>query len=60
MHWRTANRNRRLNKTMQSVQVNAEVVDKLHRQYFDAVEALFRKHMPTFPGYKSLELVMVR
>ncbi|KAK9814027.1 hypothetical protein WJX73_009556 [Symbiochloris irregularis] len=41
-------------------QVNHDIVDKLHKQYFDQVEALFRKHMPTFPGYENLQLVMIR
>lgn len=35
-------------------------LDTLHKQYFDAVEALFRKHMPTFPGYEKLSLIMLR
>ena len=35
-------------------------LDALHKQYFDAVEALFHKHMPTFPGYEDLSLVMLR
>lgn len=41
-------------------QVNHEIVDKLHKQYFDEVEALFKKHMATFPGYENLHLVMIR
>lgn len=40
--------------------MNHEVVDKLHKQYFDAVEVLFKKHMATFPGYDKLDLVMIR
>ena len=41
-------------------QVNMEVVDDMHTRYFDAVEALMLKHMPTFPGYDKLKLVMIR
>ena len=42
------------------LQAFQEGLDAWHRQYYDAVEALFRKHMPTFPGYEDLELVMLR
>ena len=42
------------------LQADAAALDDIHKQYFDAVEALFTKHMATFPGYDRLKLVMIR
>lgn len=42
------------------MQVDEATVDALHKQYFDAVEALLVKHMATFPGYQDLKLIMIR
>ena len=42
------------------VQEAEEALNALHQLYFEALEALFRKHMPTFPGARDLTLVMLR
>ena len=35
-------------------------VAELHKRFYDAVEALWRKHQPTFAPYRDARLVMIR
>lgn len=35
-----------------------EQVDELHGRFYAAVEALWRKHAASFPGYERVKLVM--
>ena len=39
-------------------QASQEQVDAAHKQFYDTLEALWRKHQPTFPEYKDVKLVM--
>ena len=41
------------------LQVDNEVVDSLHRKYYQAVEALYRKHQHQVPGYAHKKFVLV-
>ena len=43
-----------------TVQVSTEELDKAHTAFYLAVERLFLKHQPSFPGYEKVELVMYR
>lgn len=40
------------------LQVDEAVVADLHRQFYAAVEALFRRYQPSFPGFEDVQLVM--
>ena len=41
-------------------QVDEAVVEKLHTQYYNAVEGLFLKYKSSFPQYSNVKLVMER
>ena len=43
-----------------TMQVSEEELDKAHTAFYLAVERLFLKHQPSFPGYEKVELVMYR
>ncbi len=43
-----------------TVQVSTEELDEAHTAFYLAVERLFLKHQPSFPGYEKVELVMYR
>lgn len=39
-------------------QVRAEVLDAVHRDFYKAVESLYLRYAPSFPGYENVKLVM--
>ena len=40
------------------VQPNEEDVSAVHKQFYNALEALWHKHQPSYPVYKDVKLVM--
>ena len=40
-------------------QVSQELVDAMHKRFYDALEAMWAKHQPSFPEYADVKLVMV-
>ena len=40
------------------MQVPTAVVEALHRQYYDAVVALFLRHKDSFPSYENVSLAI--
>ena len=40
------------------VQASQEQVDAVHKRFYDALEAMWHKHQPSFPEYKDVKLVM--
>eukprot|EP00884_Botryococcus_braunii_P007964 jgi/Botrbrau1/17169/Bobra.0157s0061.1 len=38
--------------------VDPETLDRVHKAFYDAVEALYLEHAPSFPGYERMTLVM--
>ena len=41
------------------LQVGESAVANLHKQYYAAVERLYHKYQPSFPGYENVKLVVV-
>lgn len=39
-------------------QVLPEVLDTVHRDFYKAVEGLYLRYAPSFPGYADVKLVM--
>ena len=39
-------------------QASQEQVDAVHKRFYDAMEAMWHKHQPSFPEYKDVKLVM--
>jgi hypothetical protein len=42
------------------MQVDPDVLDEVHTAFYNAVEALYNKHAPSFKGYADMKLVMER
>ena len=43
---------------MLTVQPNEEDVSAVHKKFYNALEALWYKHQPSYPVYRDVKLVM--